>query len=232
MVRKKETFKPYKMKGKIYVKFICPFCKKERSILEESINKRNYCYVCLRKERQQKREEGFEWCGKCERYKEFKDFNFRKDGTIRYCKKCESIYVKKNKNRIKRIRNRWLAENPERRLFYASKKRAKDLEINFDLELKDIKIPRKCPILKIPIFPDRSKSKINSPSIDRIIPELGYTKGNIQIISWRANWLKNNATFFELEKLYEFVCKRREFLNRLSFNHKMDNTLTLERRPG
>lgn len=41
----------------------------------------------------------------------------------------------------------------------------------------------------------------DSPSIDRIIPELGYTKGNIRVISNRANLLKSNATIEELQKV-------------------------------
>ena len=46
----------------------------------------------------------------------------------------------------------------------------------------------------------------NSPSIDRIIPELGYTKGNIQIISHRANnTIKNNGTIEEHEKIIKYI---------------------------
>ena len=42
----------------------------------------------------------------------------------------------------------------------------------------------------------------DSPSLDRIFPESGYTKGNVRVISWRANWIKNNSTIEEIEKLY------------------------------
>lgn len=41
----------------------------------------------------------------------------------------------------------------------------------------------------------------SSPSIDRIIPELGYVRGNIAVISMRANKLKSDATSEELERI-------------------------------
>ena len=44
---------------------------------------------------------------------------------------------------------------------------------------------------------------MSSPSLDRIIPSLGYVKGNIRVISFRANTLKNNATLSELELILE-----------------------------
>lgn len=43
----------------------------------------------------------------------------------------------------------------------------------------------------------------NDPSVDRIIPELGYTKGNVRVISNRANLLKNNASIEEIELVLE-----------------------------
>jgi hypothetical protein len=48
-----------------------------------------------------------------------------------------------------------------------------------------------------------NENKNHSPSLDRIFPELGYTKGNVRVISWRANWIKNNSTIEEIEKLYQ-----------------------------
>lgn len=46
-----------------------------------------------------------------------------------------------------------------------------------------------------------------SPSLDKIIPSLGYAKGNIWVISYRANTIKNNCTFEEIQKLYEALLK-------------------------
>jgi hypothetical protein len=54
----------------------------------------------------------------------------------------------------------------------------------------------KCPALGVPlVFGRRSP---NNPSLDRIKPELGYVKGNIAVISRRANAIKQDATADEL----------------------------------
>ena len=57
-------------------------------------------------------------------------------------------------------------------------------------------------LLGIPIeIGNKGIWKDNSPSIDRKIPSLGYMKGNIWVISYRANRIKNDATVEELELL-------------------------------
>jgi hypothetical protein len=40
-----------------------------------------------------------------------------------------------------------------------------------------------------------------SPSLDRIDNALGYVKGNVRIISFRANALRSNATLEELQAI-------------------------------
>jgi hypothetical protein len=85
------------------------------------------------------------------------------------------------------------------------KYRAKQRGIPFDLTLEDISIPKTCPVLGIEIrqlsVDDDPKKGYhpNAPSIDRIIPELGYVKNNVRVISARANLLKSDATISELE---------------------------------
>lgn len=39
------------------------------------------------------------------------------------------------------------------------------------------------------------------PSLDKIIPKLGYVKGNVWVVSNKANRIKSNATIEELELL-------------------------------
>jgi ribosomal protein S14 len=55
--------------------------------------------------------------------------------------------------------------------------------------------------------------RYNSVTIDRVIPALGYVKGNIGILCYRCNRLKNDATPKELYRLYRYIKrKRRQFL--------------------
>ncbi len=79
-------------------------------------------------------------------------------------------------------------------LYKSARKRALIKGLEFNIELKDIHIPKRCPILKVPLI----CSTRYSPSIDRIYPDKGYVKGNIAIISTLANSMKANATPKEL----------------------------------
>ena len=84
------------------------------------------------------------------------------------------------------------------RLLEASRRRGREKNIPYDIvSYKEIEIPTHCPYLNVELDYDGTRGK-NAASIDKIIPELGYTKGNIQIISMLANQMKSNATIEEL----------------------------------
>jgi hypothetical protein len=85
----------------------------------------------------------------------------------------------------------------------AAKSRAKKKGIDFNLELSDVIIPEFCPVFGVPLEKAKGKSatRDNSPSLDRIHPEKGYVKGNVWVISNKANTIKSNATIEELEHL-------------------------------
>ena len=78
--------------------------------------------------------------------------------------------------------------------------RAKKKNIKFDLELSDIIIPKLCPVLKIPLTAGSSSGGPRgcSPSLDRIDNAKGYIKGNVQVISHKANTMKHCADNNEL----------------------------------
>lgn len=91
-------------------------------------------------------------------------------------------------------------DNPYYVKFHNMKARAKREGIPFDLTLDEMEWPSSCSVLGIPLVYDlgRGKTMDDSPSIDRIDPNKGYTKDNIRIISNKANTMKSNATKEEL----------------------------------
>ena len=97
-----------------------------------------------------------------------------------------------------------ISKSVEYRILSRAKSRAKQNNIPFNLTLEDIIIPDTCPLLGIPLEIQLKKGyHPNSPSLDKIIPEKGYIKGNVWVISNRANTLKNDASLKELELLVE-----------------------------
>ncbi len=77
--------------------------------------------------------------------------------------------------------------------------RARDKGLDFNLVASDVVVPAVCPVLGIPLRVNVGTNGPNSPSIDRIVPHKGYVRGNVRIISHRANSLKSNASSAELE---------------------------------
>jgi hypothetical protein len=95
-----------------------------------------------------------------------------------------------------RATRRWVKRNrqtAEARLLGLARSRARAAGVRFDIDVSDVVIPKRCPILDILLRRGRGRPSPASPSLDRIIPDLGYVKGNVMVISYRANMLKNNA---------------------------------------
>ena len=80
--------------------------------------------------------------------------------------------------------------------------------IPFDVEFTDIVFPTHCPILGIELdyFSDQGR-KENNPSFDRKDSSKGYVKGNVFVISWRANRIKNDGTAEEHRQIAEWMQK-------------------------
>jgi len=112
--------------------------------------------------------EGFRICRKCNELKKYDKFHkhrFCSGGYNSVCKKC-----RKNKSKA-----HYAKITTEHRLLSSAKSRAKRRGIPFNLTLKDIEIPKKCPVFKIPFSKERGSEY--APSLDRFKPNLGYVKG-------------------------------------------------------
>jgi len=67
-------------------------------------------------------------------------------------------------------------------------------------------LPNKCPILGIQLdYGTRGQAHDATASIDKLIPELGYSKGNVAVLSRRANRIKNDATLAELKAIVSWM---------------------------
>lgn len=150
-------------------------------------------------------------CSTCAKIKAKTDFHKNKntkDGLSSRCKECAikaaADYAHNNYNLIlsnKRLRR----ENLKYSLRESAKSRALKNGVPFNLEFDDIFVPEFCPVLNIKLEKSVKSHAPNSPSLDRIIPELGYVKGNIIVMSYKANAMKNNATPEELKNFANLV---------------------------
>jgi len=98
----------------------------------------------------------------------------------------------------------------------SAKSRAKKKNLPFDISEAEFGGFRQldyCPVFPhIELKWDNDKIMDNSPTIDRIIDELGYIRGNVRIISWLANRIKSNATAAEILLLAKDVENRIEYI--------------------
>jgi hypothetical protein len=96
-------------------------------------------------------------------------------------------------------------KNPKARLLSHAKERAKEQNLEFNITEDDIDIPEFCPVLGIPMFVGEGKFHDGSLTIDRVNNNRGYVKGNVAVISWRANSLKGDSTIEEIDKVIEYM---------------------------
>lgn len=164
-------------------------------------------------------------CYKCHEDKNVEDFYNNKqnsDNLDSYCKKCRYAYTasrtkiaweqtKKNEEKdfVKRSKRLEIKKKSHRNhlinaMYNRAKYRSKNKGYSFNITLKDIIIPTYCPILKIPIIPGTKGNYRNTPTIDRVDNNKGYTKDNIQIISMLANTMKSSATEENLKSFVQF----------------------------
>lgn len=141
-------------------------------------------------------------CGQIKEYDLFQKNSQQKDGYSCYCKVCTKISSKVKYEQNKE-NEEWLLQ----KMLNASRARAnrKNLEHTITLEQLKMLYPcdNKCPVFGFDLA--WGHPKWSSPSLDRIDSSRGYTYENCQIISNKANMLKNDATLEELELLVNYL---------------------------
>jgi hypothetical protein len=113
------------------------------------------------------------------------------------------IYREENRTKRNQQVAQWKLNNPSYSLWLSCRYRAARKGLDFTIEVEDVIVPALCPVLGIPMKIGGDKS--DSPSIDRIDSKKGYVKGNIIVISHRANRIKTDATWEELLKIANWL---------------------------
>ena len=150
-----------------------------------------------------------------EKTKEMARLSYRKNAEARKKHQQEKWHKDVNLSREKLID--YSDKNNDRVMFQSIKNRCDKENIHFDIDLNYLKSiwPSNniCPVFGIEMKRNRrGQSRDTSPSLDRIIPEKGYVAGNVVIVSFKANRMKNNGTVEELKKLLHFYENQTNFL--------------------
>ena len=90
--------------------------------------------------------------------------------------------------------------------------RAKKKGLPFELPLDHINEiwppDNKCPVFGTPFVRGRVGPISTSPTFDQIEPDKGYTIGNVEVISNRANRIKSDATAAEVMMVAQYLLKK------------------------
>lgn len=113
-------------------------------------------------------------------------------------------YYQKRQEAAKAYQKSWRRNNRELRMLHKAQERAKRDGIPCTITVVDIVIPETCPVFGMPLVWSDALTD-DKPTLDRIVPSLGYVPGNVMVISYRANHLKNDATLTELKQLVAWL---------------------------
>ena len=117
---------------------------------------------------------------------------------IEYRKLNKNKRSMQNKIHYDSIRKQKFIENPQHYLWYVARTRARKYNTEFNIEESDIIIPVYCPILNC-------KLEKGEGYLDRVDNTKGYIKGNVRVISRKANLLKSSLTLDVLENIIKYI---------------------------
>jgi hypothetical protein len=119
--------------------------------------------------------------------------------------------------RVNTLRRSW---SHAKWLYHIGRARARYKNIEWNLEISDIVVPKRCPVLGMKLKMNSVVPKNNSATIDRINPNIGYIKSNVAVISHLANKIKSNATVEEIKKTYQWLKKNENYNSIHKNNHR------------
>lgn len=153
-------------------------------------------------------------CGNCKELKTCDDFyilgNRKKYDTSRKGRKdilgnfrgitCKNFNISKYKQQVN-----------EMKLLWGAKKRSNMNGRECNIDVNDIDIPKRCPILGIELKENIGAGKYggstnpNAPSLDRVDNRKGYVKQNVAVISRQANSIKGDGDLMDFLSIAAFI---------------------------
>jgi hypothetical protein len=110
------------------------------------------------------------------------------------------------KAKHREYQEKYRKKNPLLVMCKAAKHRAKLKGLEFNIKPSDIVLPKYCPVFpEIELIRNDGVHKDNSPSLDRIDNNKGYVKGNVKVISNKANILKGDGSIEDLERIIVYM---------------------------
>lgn len=136
-------------------------------------------------------------CGLAKKLDEFPPDRRARDGKQARCRACI---------------NRWMKEyyrsKPAELMLRRAKARARKEGFEFDLSLEDIlPLPDICPVLGVALRITAGPHDPFAYSLDRVDNDKGYVRGNVAVMSYRANRLKNDGTAEDHEAIAAWMRK-------------------------
>ena len=176
---------------------ICPKCMQNKS--SEHFSKRSDCENGL-----------MSWCQLCNREKVKKWRKLNKEKVLKYTEN----WRKNNRDKLNKIQKKYRFNNPKNvrasKMLLEAKKKCLKKNIPFDIDYNFIlkkMSGMKCEKTGLDfIFYSNGKRGPYSPSLDRIVPEKGYIKGNVRVILWALNAFKNSWSDNEIYPIAKAFC--------------------------
>lgn len=148
-------------------------------------------------------------CTKCNTMKRLDEFNRetrKKDGRQCWCRRCmselrasRSVEISE-KYRQNLQRTRYSPAGRIKAHLFNAKRNAERRNVPFDLTKKTLPpYPGNCPCCDV--IMEYGAAQAITPTLDRIIPALGYVPGNIQWLCHRCNWRKSDASLEDLMQI-------------------------------
>ena len=168
--------------------------------------------------------DGYKYCKGCNSVKEYVEFSVNRatrDWRQYKCRSCDSAYqvrMRAENLESQRAKDRIYREGCKTRgghdwrlkqLLNSAKARAMNKCMDFNLTFDDVKAlypaDGMCPVYGFALEWNSAGFRDTSPSIDRIDSTKGYTTDNCQIISFKANRIKNDASVEDVLRLAQFL---------------------------